>query len=295
MIELTIGPNFFHWPDAQKRDFYLGLAADPHIGTVYLGEVVCSKRIPFFDVTSVRTALERAGKKVVLSTLSEVTVAADRRAVRDACGVPDCEIEVNDAAAFESLAGRPFRIGQLLNCYNEEVLRFLAGRGATHVCLPPEMPLAAVEVMARTAESLGVTTEVQVFGRASLALSARCYHARAHGRVKDNCQFVCERDPDGLDLRTVDGDDFLAINGIQTLSWRYLNLSREVGRLRDVGVTHLRLSPHSFDMAGIAGVFAGLCSGRLAADVADEQLAALAPSAVFANGFAHRQPGYLRV
>ncbi|MBN9347436.1 MAG: U32 family peptidase [Devosia sp.] len=258
-------------------------------------EVVCSKRIPFFDVTSVQTALERAGKKVVLSTLSEVTVAADRRAVRDACGVPDCEIEVNDAAAFESLAGRPFRIGQLLNCYNEEVLRFLAGRGATHVCLPPEMPLAAVEVMARTAESLGITTEVQVFGRASLALSARCYHARAHGRVKDNCQFVCERDPDGLDLRTVDGDDFLAINGIQTLSWRYLNLSREVGRLRDVGVTHLRLSPHSFDMAGIAGVFAGLCSGRLAADVADEQLAALAPSAVFANGFAHRQPGYLRV
>ena len=29
-------------------------------------------------------------------------------------------------------------------------------------------------------------------------VSMRCYHARSLGLHKDNCQFVCERDPDGL-------------------------------------------------------------------------------------------------
>ena len=296
MAGLSLGPLFFHWPADTRRDFYGRIADVPEISTVYLGEVVCSKRIPFQkqDLPAIRERLERAGKKVVISTLSEVTVPPDRRAVRDVCQVSDSDIEVNDAAALWALDGRPFRVGQLFNCYNEAALRFLAGRGATHVCLPAELPAASVATMAATARELGVGLEVQVFGRVSLALSARCYHARAHGRSKDNCQFVCDRDPDGLDLTTVEGGTFLAINGIQTLSDTYLSLTREIGALHDMGVTDFRLSPHSCDMAVVARTFAALLEGSLDTEEADRRLESLIPAAVYANGFYHGQPGYMR-
>lgn len=297
MRRLTLGPLFFHWPADQKRDFYFRIADVPEIATVYLGEVICSKRIPFFEreIPKVKERLERAGKTVVLSTLSEVTVPLDRRAIRGVCEVAECEIEVNDAAALWAMDERPFRIGQFFNCYNEEALRYLAGRGATHVCLPPELPEPSIAAMAGAAAELGIGIETQVFGRVSLALSARCYHARAHGRIKDNCQFVCERDPDGLDLKTVEGREFLSINGIQTLSHSYQNLSREVGGLRDLGITDFRLSPHSCDMGAVAAVFAGLLEGTQGAEEADRRLETLLPAAAFSNGFMHGLPGYLRV
>mgnify|MGYP000529376250 CR=1 FL=1 len=46
------------------------------------------------------------------------------------------------------------------------------------------------------------------YGRLPLALSGRCYHARAQGLHKDSCQLVCDRDPDGLAVRTLEGQDF---------------------------------------------------------------------------------------
>jgi collagenase-like PrtC family protease len=296
MAGLTIGPLLFHWSPEQRRDFYDRIAGVAAIDTVYLGEVVCSKRIPFFagELPQVAERLSAAGKKVVLSTLSEVTVPADRRAVRDICAETGFEIEVNDMAALWELDGRPCRIGQLLNCYNEETLRFLHARGATHVCLPPELPAPAIRAMAATAAELGIGVEVQVFGRVSLALSARCYHARAHGRTKTDCRFVCDRDPDGLDLTTVEGTEFLSINGIQTLSHTYLNLTAELAELQRAGVSQFRLSPHTCDMVEAAAIFAELAEATLQPDEADRRLAALLPQAAFANGFYHGKAGYLR-
>jgi collagenase-like PrtC family protease len=49
------------------------------------------------------------------------------------------------------------------------------------------MPATAIRAMCAQTTGLGVTVEVQIFGRLPLALSARCYHARAHGRTKDSC------------------------------------------------------------------------------------------------------------
>lgn len=297
MQEIAIGPLFFHWPVQERRDFYFRIADEAPVSTVYLGEVICSKRIPFFagEMHGVRERLERGGKRVVMSTLSEVTVPADRRAVREACAEAGAEIEVNDASALWWLDGQRFRVGQLFNCYSGETLAFLASKGATDVCLPAELPAPAIAEIARSASALSVGVEVQVYGRASLALSARCYHARAHGRTRDNCLFVCERDADGLDLRTVDGTRFLAVNGIQTLSHACVNLSREVGRLQRMGVSRLRLSPHTGDMVGIAGVFEALVRSQISAEEADHRLAALGPDLPFANGFFHGRPGFERV
>jgi collagenase-like PrtC family protease len=79
-----------------------------------------------------------------------------------------------------------------MNVYNEETVAVLVRRGARNVCLPAEMPAPAIRELCDRTRHLDATIEVQVFGRVSLALSARCYHARAHGRSKDSCQFVCE-------------------------------------------------------------------------------------------------------
>ena len=69
---LSLGPVLFNWDAEDKRDFYFRIADEAPIDTVYLGEVVCSKRTPFFDpyVPEVAERLRRGGKQVVYSTLA---------------------------------------------------------------------------------------------------------------------------------------------------------------------------------------------------------------------------------
>jgi O2-independent ubiquinone biosynthesis protein UbiV len=297
MTRLTLGPILFHWPAQQKIDFYAKIADEAPIDTVYLGEVICSKRAPFFEqhYAKVTERRERGGKKVVFASLAEVMLKRERKMTEGLCDMQDHEIEVNDTSALWHLSGRPHRIGPYMNVYNEETMAYLAGRGATHFSLPIELPGKAVEVLCQHAARLGLSIEVQVFGRASLALSARCYHARAHSRIKDNCQFVCEQDPDGMPLKTLSGQDFLAVNGIQTLSHTYLNLLAELDQLTDVGVSDFRLVPHTQDMVGVAQIFRAALDRELSAEDAENKLGAKQFPAPFSNGFWHGQPGHVRV
>lgn len=293
MAELTIGPNLFHWPAERQIDFYNRIADEAPVSTVYLGEVVCSKRTPFFEKHLDRVAdrLERAGKRVVFCSLSEVVSTRERNLLRDWATQEGRALEVNNTAALLHLAGRPHRIGALLNVYNEDAMGYLASRGATHFSLLSELPRDVVAALARAAGALGVGVEVQVFGRASLALSARCYHARAHGRTKDNCQFVCGEDPDGMTLSTLDGAPFLAINGIQTLSHAYVSLLEDMAEMAGFGVSHFRLMPHGCDMVEVARAHADVLEGRIAADEGMARLAALGLEAPFANGFYRGRSG----
>jgi collagenase-like PrtC family protease len=137
-----------------------------------------------------------------------------------------------------------------------------------------------------------VGLEVQVFGRASLALSARCYHARAHGRTKDNCQFVCGEDPDGMPLRTMDDQPFLAINGIQTLSHGYLDLLPDLDDMKSIGVTHFRVMPHSCDMIAVTRTFDDVLAGRMQVDEGEAKLRDLGIDAPFVNGFYRGRAGH---
>lgn len=203
--KLTLGPILFHWDADTKRDFYARIADESPIDTVYLGEVVCSKRAPFFEryLPDIVERLERGGKTSVFSTLSEVMLPRERKMTTELCAQADRMIEVNNAAGLGAVYGRPHRIGPMMNVYNERTMAHLAARGARHIALPPELPRTVAAEMAGNARQIGVALEVQVFGRIPLALSARCFHARAHGRSKDECQFVCENDPDGLTLTTL--------------------------------------------------------------------------------------------
>jgi len=298
--ELTIGPILFHWPAEQKLDFYKRIADEAPVDTVYIGEVICSKRAPFFEehYQEVEDRLEAAGKKVVYSTLAEVMLPRERKMILDMCvrasnviGDGDM-VEANDTSALYHLRGHDFYAGQYLNVYNEDTMELLAAKGAKHFTLPVELPGDSIAVLAAKAAELGVGIEVQVFGRMPLALSARCYHARSHGRIKNNCQFVCEEDCDGMDLKTLDGSDFLAINGIQTLSHSYYNLLEELPALQEMGVQAFRLSPHSFDMVEISKLYRDVLDGKSAPQEVHAQVEKLAPGAVFANGFFHSKKGY---
>jgi collagenase-like PrtC family protease len=295
--ELTMGPVLFHWPAETKRDFWFRIADEAPVGTAYLGEAVCSKREPFFNLylEDVADRLTRAGKRVVWSSLAQVVTGIDRKASIGLSEFENAEIEANDASILAMLKGRPHRIGQYLNVYNESTISHLVGNGAHHFCLQPELPAETIAQLAGSARKLGATVEVQVFGRVSLALSARCYHARAHGRTKDNCLFVCENDPDGMELQTRSRHKFLAVNGIQTLSHRYLEHSAEIPSLVAMGVTAFRLSPHSLDMAATARAYRQLLDGLASPDETSVRLEELGLPQPTMNGFFHRLPGYLHV
>lgn len=292
--QLTIGPIQFHWPAAQWKDFYFRVADEAPVDVVYIGEVICSKRAPFYEPLygEVAEYLQKAGKKVIFSTLSEVMIKHDRKMITGMTAMEDTLVEANDTSALHYLSGRPHTIGPFMNAYNENTLTFLTLNGAEHVCFPAELPEASLSVLSKRANQLGITTEIQVYGRMPLALSARCYHARAHGRVKDNCQFVCEQDPDGMALKTIKGQPFLAINGIATMSHTCLNLVQELDTLKDMGISHYRLSPHSHDMIKVSKLFRAALEGTSSIPDILDALAAEWADAPFSNGFYHKQRGY---
>jgi len=285
--EITLGPVLFNWQPDTWRDFYFRIADEAPVGTVYLGEVICSKRAPLFDehFDAVAERLRAAGKSVVHSTLSEVTQNLDRKLVESVASSQEELVEANDGSALPQLQGRPHHIGPFMNVYNERSVAVLARGGARNFCLPVEMPAATIGALCRETQNLDATFEVMVFGRMPLALSARCYHARAHGRTKDTCRFICDDDPDGLELRTLSGQPFLTVNGVQTLSHDFLNLIDRVEELREMGVSRFRLSPHSCDMVRVATAFRSLLDGTITAAEASEAMVGLNLPGPFSSGF----------
>jgi len=290
-VKLTLGPLLFNWPAEKVAAFYKQIAQDAPVDTVHLGEVVCAKRAPFLAET-LAIASERlasAGIEVVWSTLGLIADARDVEATRSLVGSVGGLVEVNDITALPMLAGRPHAIGPLVNVYNEGTMGWLAARGATRVCLPPELPRPAIAALAEAAGD--VELELQVFGRMPLALSARCYHARAHRLHKDGCRYVCDNDPDGMPVRTLDGDGFMAVNGIQTLSYGLMDLSAEAAEFGETGLRRVRLSPHDIDMVAIARAWRDLLDGRADHIATQRVIADVAAFAPRVNGYYHGQAG----
>ena len=126
--ELTLGPVWFNWKPADWRDFYFRIADEAPVSTVYLGEVICSKRAPLFEphYETVTERLRAANKKVVFSTLAEVMLKHDRQMVDSVCTADDVPVEANDASALFYLQGRPHHVGPFMNLYNEETFAVLA-------------------------------------------------------------------------------------------------------------------------------------------------------------------------
>ncbi|MGQ3053322.1 MAG: U32 family peptidase [Roseateles sp.] len=293
MMELSIGPLLYWWPRQALLNFYADLADAP-VRSIVLGELVCSRRneFKFDDWLALGRELREAGKDVRLATMALVMSEAELRSLRRVCEQDEFGVEAGDAGALQVLSRgprRPFTLGPHLNIYNAAALAEHAALGADRWVAPVELSLDAVGHI--NPGPSAVQTEVWGFGRLPLAFSARCFTARHHRLQKDDCQFRCRDDADGLLLKTGEGVDFLALNGIQTQSAALQCLIGQGAALREAGVKRLRLSPCAAQFGRVVELFDAVFTRGASAGDALAELRELPLPGRLVDGFARRQPG----
>lgn len=291
-MKLALGPLQYYWPRQQVLDFYEAIAAAP-VDIVYLGETVCARRheLRVQDWADIAKKLAAAGKQAILGTQTLIESESDLKTLRRVIDEKDFLIEANDMGAVRLLSAekRPFVAGPFLNIFNGATLAMMARLGAVRWVMPLEMSAAALSDL-QAARPAGLETEVFAYGRMPLAFSARCFTARHFNLQKDDCQFKCLEFPDGLLIRTREGEEFLTLNGIQTQSSKVYNLIGEVDAMRDMGVEALRISPQSQHTPALLDIFRRRIDGTLATETARNEMAALG-LAETCNGFWHGKAG----
>jgi collagenase-like PrtC family protease len=292
MMKLALGPLLYYWPRNTVFRFYEGIAATP-VDIVYLGEAVCSRRheLRLADWIEIGHQLRQAGKEVVLSTQVLLESGSDVATMHRIIANGEFGVEANDMGAVQQLSARklPFVAGPHLNLYNQPTLQWMAGLGATRWVIPLEMSRADLAVLQQDRPAT-LQTEVFAYGRMPLAFSARCFTARHRNLPKDDCRFGCMDDPDGLVLKTREGEDFLVLNGIQTQSAKVYNLVDQLDVMHGIGVDAVRISPQSNDTQEVIALFDAARRQAITARDAVGRLHALMPGAS-CDGYWHGRPG----
>jgi len=289
-MELGLGPILFEWKRDEVLAFYEKVA-EMDVDRVYLGEVVCAKKLGLSvrDIEGVADMLTRAGKKVVLSSLAVVSNEKELGLVRALVELPYA-IEANDMSVFNMVdpKEREVSCGPHITTYNVPSIEFLKGLGVRRVCFPVELP---AESVAYNIEHTGIEAEVFAWGRAPLAFSWRCYTSRAHGLLKTNCQHNCADYPGGIVIRTMDGEPVFTINGTSILGAATLSLSGETEALEAMGVGALRISPQFEGTGEVVRIFRERLRGGLGAEEAGALLGELAGEGGVVNGWYHGLAG----
>jgi len=294
-LKLALGPILYFWPRNTVFEFYQAIANTP-VDIVYLGEAVCSRRreLRLADWMDIGDLLAAAGKEVVLSTQALLESKTDMSTLHRVTENGRFGVEANDMGAVRCLSGKvPFTAGPHLNVFNPPTLQFMAETGAKRWVMPLEMSRTGLEHMQK-GRPAGMETEVFAYGRMPLAFSARCFTARHHNLPKDDCQFRCMEYPDGLALKTREGQHFLTLNGIQTQSALVYNLVNELGAMQDMGVDVVRISPQAQNTEQILSLFRDVLDKKLAAADALKQMESVMPDEP-CDGYWHGKPGLDRM
>ncbi len=283
--KISVGPVQYYWDRETMFDFYKCISKT-QVDIVYLGETICSKRklLKREDWLEIAHQLQAEGKEVVLSSMTLIEAASELAALKTLCKNLEFTIEANDISAIQLLKGKGFVSGPAVNIYNPQTLNVLSDQGLKRWVLPVELSKDALADMQKE-KPPEVETEVMVYGRLPLAYSARCFTARSHNLPKDNCQYRCLDDPDGLLLSTQENEKFLVLNGIQTQSAKTSNLIYELNQLIDLNVDILRINPPSKDTDKIIDTFYRVLHENYCVDDANAVLQNLMPSGGSCNGY----------
>lgn len=290
-MKLALGPILYFWPRETVFEFYQKIAGTP-VDIVYLGEAVCSRRreLRLSDWIDIAELLAGAGKEVLLSTQALLESKSDVATLHRITENGRFGVEANDMGAVHCVAGKlPFVAGPHLNIFNAPTLQFIAGLGARRWVMPLEMGRDSLACVQRERPQ-GIETEVFAYGRMPLAFSARCFTARHHNLPKDDCQFRCMDYPDGLALKTREGQFFLNLNGIQTQSAQVYNLVREIDAMRTLGVDVVRVSPQAQRSEDVIALFRAALDGELQGEAALARMVELMPAQP-CNGYWYGRPG----
>ena len=293
-MQLTLGPVLFDWKKEDLFRFY-DEVADMPVDRVYLGEVVCAKKkgLSVKDIEVVGKKLEKAGKKVVVSSLAVVSNEEELSVVRDMTSLP-FPIEANDISVFNVLPTSHFPLptheviaGPHITTYNVPSIEFLKSIGVNRVVFPVELSRDSVN---HCIQNTGIDAEIFAHGKVPLAFSWRCYTSRAYGLNKTNCQYHCKQHPDGMPLKTIEGEPTFTINGTSVLSALTYTLVEVIEDLQAIGVKAIRISPQYQHTKRIVDIFRKRIDGIIGPD---EGLAMLKETSLlgFCNGWYYGKAG----
>lgn len=276
-MKLSLAPIQFFWQKETLLEFYVQMLDSP-LDTIYLGETVCSRRqkMRFDDWFGLAQDLADSGKEIILSSQVLLESESDLKRLRKITGQTQFKIEANDMGAVKLARERgiPFVAGASLNIYNEATLQLFQSLGAYRWVAPAELARDKVADTARLSD--GIETEIFAWGKIPLAYSSRCFTARHYNLNKDSCEFRCLDHEHGLTMNTREGQPFLTINGIQTMSYGSQCLLPHHTDMAAIGVNILRLSPQLTDMPRIIELHRAVLDGQTTLDEALPELARLA-------------------